>query len=93
MTWGVGPGNESQGTRESLGQRHQHLGYDQINFSATGNWSYGDWDAGVCSAPREGTGKSSVGPRASAEKDRVWGRQAPGLIKDTEVEIEQIYER
>ena len=49
--------------------------------------------AGACSAPREGTGKSLAGPRASAEKDRVSGRQAPGLIRNTEVQIEQIRER
>lgn len=85
------PGRESPGTEVFSwnSSQHQHLAYDQISPFATGNWPSGDQNTDVCSAPIEGTEMGLVGPRATVKKGRVWGRLAPDLIRETEIEIEQ----
>lgn len=79
------------GTQLELRSRHQHLDCDQISLFATRNWPSGDKDTGVCSAPGEGTGKSLVGPRATVEKGKVWGRTVPGLVRETGVQTEHTW--
>lgn len=93
VTKRVRPGRESPGTEIfswSSGQP-QRPAYDQISPFATRNWPAGDQNTDVCSAPREGTERGLVGVRATVKKGRVWDRQALGLIRESEAQIEQTW--